>query len=120
MASVIPVFRVFNYEKIIEFYVDWLGFGIDWEHRPEGSPFYLQASLRGAIIDLSEHHGECSPGGRVSIVGFEGLEAYHRQLLAKEYKYMKPGLERVPWKENSLSVTVIDPFYNRIIFNEDL
>jgi len=120
MAIVIPVFRVFNYPKTIEFYVDWLGFTLNWQYKPEGSPFYLQASFRGATIDLSEHHGECSPGGKISIQGMEDLEAWHRLLLDKNYPYMKPGLERVPWKENTLSVTVIDPFFNRIIFNEDL
>ena len=120
MAIVIPVFRVFDYPKTIEFYVNWLGFTINWEYKPEGSPFYLQASLRGATIDLSEHHGECSPGARATIAGFEGLEGYLELLRSKNYKYMNPGLERVPWKENTLSVTVIDPFYNRIIFNEDL
>jgi len=120
MTTVIPVFRVFDYDKTIEFYVNWLGFTINWEYKPEESPFYLQVSFRGAAIDLSEHHGECSPGARVSIQGVEGLETWHQLLQSKKYKYMNPGLERVPWKKDTLSVTVVDPFLNRIIFNEDL
>jgi hypothetical protein len=34
------------------------------------------------------------------------------------YRYMRPGLERTPY--GLLSVEVIDPFVNRIRFNEDL
>lgn len=116
--TVIPVFRVFDYAKTIEFYVNWLGFDINWEYRPEGSPFYMQVSIRGVAIDLSEHHGECSPGGRISFSGFENLEAYHRLLQGKGYKFMNPGLRRVEWQPDTLEMTVIDPFYNRIIFNE--
>ena len=119
-TTIIPVFRVFDYAKTIEFYVDWLGFTIDWEYRPEGLPFYMQVSLRGAAIELSEHHGECSPGARVSFRDFEGLADWHQLLNDKGYKYMHPGLERVEWKPDTLEMTVIDPFSNRIIFNEDL
>jgi len=118
MTTVIPVLRVFDYAKTIEFYIDWLGCTKEWEHAPEGSPFYMRVSLRGARFDLSEHHGECSPGARISLDNFSGLEAWHQELLAKNYKFMKPGLGRVEWAPDTLEVTVIDPFYNRIIFNE--
>lgn len=120
MLSVIPVFRVFDYAKTIEFYIDWLGFEIKWEHRPENSPFYMQLAIRDVPIELSEHHGDCTPGSCVSLVNFEGLEAYHQWLMKKDYKFMKPGLRKVEWKPNTLELVVIDPFFNRIIFNEDL
>lgn len=116
--QLIPVFRVFDYNKTIEFYVNWLGCTIEWEHRPENSPFYLRMSLRGLPFDLSEHHGECSPGGRFSIADFEGLKKYHEELLFKNYTYNRPGLERVEWATDTLEMTVTDPFSNRIIFNE--
>lgn len=29
----IPILRIFDYQKAIEFYIDWLGFEIVWEHR---------------------------------------------------------------------------------------
>jgi len=118
MPKAIPVFRVFDYAKTIEFYVNWLGCTIQFEHRPENTPFYLRMSLQDVVFDLSEHHGECAPGGRFTIEGFKGLEAYHRQLIDKKYTYNRPGLERVEWDPATLEVTVIDPFYNRIIFNE--
>jgi len=120
MAKIIPVFRVFDHAKTIEFYVSWLGCKIEWEHKPEGAPFYMRLSIQDAGFDLSEHHGECSPGGRFTIENFQGLAAYHQQLLDKQYKYNRPGLERVEWDPTTLEMTVIDPFSNRIIFNEKM
>ncbi len=66
----------------------------------------------------ASHHGECAPGGCFSIVDFSNLEDYHRDLSEKGYKFLHPGLERVEWDASTLEMTVIDPFYNRIIFNE--
>ncbi len=31
----IPIFRIFSVEKAREFYLDFLGFTLDWEHRFE-------------------------------------------------------------------------------------
>ena len=31
--STIPVLRIFSVEKARAFYVDYLGFAVDWEHR---------------------------------------------------------------------------------------
>ncbi|MEK7253441.1 MAG: glyoxalase superfamily protein, partial [Bacteroidota bacterium] len=43
--KIIPVLRIFDYAKMKEFYLDWLGFTIDWEHTfGENSPVYLQIS----------------------------------------------------------------------------
>jgi len=120
MTKIIPTLRVFDYAKTLEFYVEWLGFTIKGEYKPEGSPFWMQVSIRDAVIALSEHHGDGSPGAQISIVEFEGLEAYHQLLLGKHYKFMKPGLHKVEWDPHTLEMTVIDPFYNRLVFNETL
>ena len=46
----------------------------------------------------------------------EGVaRALHRELLAKQYKYNRPGLETLPWGEQG---EVHDPFGNRIRFCE--
>jgi len=115
-TTAIPVLRAFDYAKTLEFYIDWLGGTLQWKHAPEAAPFYLEIMLRDVRIHLSEHHGDCTPGGKVLITGFQGLEAYHRELIDKGYRYMKPGLEKTPWDPDALSVTVIDPFMNRIQF----
>ncbi len=35
MKTVTPIFRIFNVEKAKEFYIDFLEFKVDWEHRYE-------------------------------------------------------------------------------------
>lgn len=110
--------RVFDYAKTIEFYVDWLGANIEWEYKPEGSPFYMQIAIRDLAINLSQHHGECSPGALVILEGFEDLAAYHQLLHDKKYPFMNPGLEQVEWDPDTIRMRVIDPFYNVIEFNE--
>ena len=118
MYKAIPVLRVFDYAKTIEFYVDWLGAKIMWEHRPANIPFYMQVAVNGASINLSQHHGDCSPGGMVILEDYENLQSYHQQLLDKKYQFMNSGLEKVDWDPTTISMTVIDPFYNRIMFTE--
>ncbi len=44
-----------------------------------------------------------------------GVLAYQRELAAKDYRFMKPGVEELPWG-NVMEVT--DPFGNRIRFCE--
>ena len=117
MSTVIPIFRVFDYAKVIEFYIDWLGFKIDWEDKPDHAPIYLQVSLDNIILHLSEHHGDCCPGSRVFISDFEGIKAYHKKLTDKAYKFNRPGLEKASWDAHTLVMEVIDPFGNRLTFN---
>jgi len=117
MSRTFPVLRIFDYRKAIEFYVDWLGFKIDWEHRfGDNSPIYMQISKDDVILHLTEHHGDCSPGGKVYIDGFKDLKQYHKQLIDKNYKYNRPGLDGAFWKDKSMEV--IDPFHNKLSFNE--
>jgi hypothetical protein len=47
-----------------------------------------------------------------------GIEDFHREITGKGYKYLRPGIETTFY--HSRSVEVIDPFGNRIRFNEDL
>lgn len=118
MKSITPILRMFNEEKAREFYVDFLGFHVDWEHRfEEDLPLYMQISLGDCVLHLSEHHGDCSPGAGIRI-DVENIKALHAKLLSKGYKYARPGLEKTPW--NTEEVCVIDPFGNRIVFTEDL
>lgn len=119
MAIVKPVLRIFDYEKAIAHYIHWLGFSIDWEHRfNDTSPVYLQVSFRDMVLHLSEHSGDGTPGSNVFIDNFEGLETYHASLLAKPYKYNRPGINVPFYDAYALEVTVIDPFHNQLIFVE--
>lgn len=114
--TAIPLLRLFDYAKVREFYVDWLGFQVEWEHRfAPGMPLYVQVSREGMRLHLTEHHGDCSPGAKV-FIDCQGLAGYHRELLGKKYAFNRPGPEASEW--NSLTMEVADPFGNRLLFNQ--
>lgn len=111
----VPIVRIFDVAKAHEFYLGFLGFEVDWEHRyGENFPLYTQVSRGDLRLHLSEHAGDATPGGNM-VVYMRGIRAFHRELSARNYRYMKPGLED---EGTRLEVTVTDPFANRIRFME--
>lgn len=113
---VIPILRIFDIDKAYEFYRDFLGLNVDWEHRFHANmPLYAQVSRGGMKLHLSEHHGDASPGSTV-FVWMRGIAEFHRELMTKEYRYNRPGLEEAAW--DAKMVQVHDPFGNRIRFSE--
>ena len=112
----VPILRIFDVGKAKEFYTGYLGFHVDWEHRfPDTVPVYMQVSRSGMVLHLSEHYGDGTPGSAI-YVQMEGVEEFHRELTEKNYAYLRPGLNKTPW--NTLALNVIDPFGNKISFNE--
>lgn len=109
-----PILRIFDEHKAKEFYVDFLGFNVDWEHRFEpGLPLYMQISKDNCVIHLTEHHGDCCPGSAMRIQTDE-LESFQEELLAKNYQNSRPEIKKMPW--GSLDMSIIDPFSNRLTF----
>ena len=118
MATAKPILRIFDYDKALAFYLTWLGFRLDWEHRPADSPAYLQITRGDVTLHLSEHHGDASPGARVLIDDFAQLATFHQHLLAQEYRHNRPALTTPFYDPTALEMTVIDPFGNRLTFVE--
>ena len=77
---------------------------------------YLQISLGECVLHLTEHHGDASPGAAVRIQA-QGVDAYQQQLVGKDYRYAKPGVEETPWGSREMSIK--DPFGNRLVFVEE-
>lgn len=112
-GKTIPILRIFDEPKAREFYVGFLGFTVDWEHRfASDSPLYMQISRGDCVLHLSEHHGDTTPGAAIRIETSE-LAAFHAELAAKQYKYARPGIEEQPWGKD---MSVKDPFGNRLTF----
>jgi len=108
-----PIFRIFDIEKAKDFYVDFLGFILEWEHRfADGMPLYMQVSRGDLVLHLSEHHGDGSPGANI-FVRMQGVEEFQKEVNSRGYRYMRPGIEDAPWGR---VMAVIDPFGNRIQF----
>jgi catechol 2,3-dioxygenase-like lactoylglutathione lyase family enzyme len=115
-SKIIPILRIFDYRKMVEFYVEWLGFAIDWEHRfNDNAPVYLSVTKGDITLHLTEHHGDGCPGARLRIITTNIVE-YQKQLTDKQYKYNKPGLKE-DWNGEPC-VTVLDPFGNQLTFVE--
>lgn len=116
--ATIPILRIFDRDKALEFYRDYLGFEVAWEHRFEpGMPLYMEVSRGGLRLHLSEHHGDGTPG-TIVYVSVEGVEALHQELMEKRYSHLRPGIEKTPW--GSKCMELIDPFGNRLRLDEAL
>lgn len=114
LIDAIPILRSFDEAKAKAFYVDLLGFTIDWEHRfqPE-FPLYMQVSRDGLRLHVSEHHGDATPGS-TTFVHVRNLDALHTELSARG---SHAGIEPGP-NENMRVLSVWDPFGNRLRFAE--
>lgn len=111
----IPILRMFDEAKAREFYLEFLGFSVDFEHRFEpGLPLYLGLVRAGLHLHLSEHHGDASPGSTV-FVWMHQVERLRDELQAKGYSYGRPEIVEQPWGR---LLEVHDPFGNRIRFCE--
>ncbi len=115
-CHVVPIFRIFDVDRAKQFYLDFLGCKIDWEHRfDDDAPLYLQVSRGDLVIHLSEHHGDGCPGS-TAMVFTSDVDALHADITAKPYKYLRPSVEDAPWGDRLMEL--IDPFGNRLRFNE--
>lgn len=106
----VPVLRVQRIDDAREFYLDYLGFSVEWEHRFEpGLPVYMRVSRDRAQIDLSEHHGDGTPG-TVVWIPVADVTALHEELAAKRYARVRPGIDRDA--PGGPTLEVVDPFGN--------
>jgi catechol 2,3-dioxygenase-like lactoylglutathione lyase family enzyme len=114
----VPILRSFDERKAREFYVEWLGFAVDWEHRFEPDlPLYMQVSRGGCVLHLSEHHGDGTPGSAIRI-RVDDLEAFHAELQSRPYKNYRPGLQDQDWGAREMCVQ--DGSGNKLVFYRPL
>jgi catechol 2,3-dioxygenase-like lactoylglutathione lyase family enzyme len=113
ISPAIPILRIFSEAKAREFYLDFLGFTVDWEHRFEaGMPLYMQIHRGELALHLSEHHGDATPGSAV-FIRIDDIAALHAELNAKQYGYARPGLHEQDW---GTTMNIADPFGNHLRF----
>jgi catechol 2,3-dioxygenase-like lactoylglutathione lyase family enzyme len=111
--SVIPQLRITNAEKSLAFYVDGLGFSVDWKHQFEpGYPLFFQITRAGQTIFLSEHSGDCEVGGAVYFM-VPDVDACYSAFLGRGVSFSKLP-EDTPW--GTREMLLIDPDGNRLRF----
>ena len=114
LGKITPILRIFDEAKAKEFYIDFLGFKIDWEHRfADDLPLYMGISKDDCLLHLSGHFGDCCPGAAIRIET-EDVDSYQQELIAKRYKHSRPGVHNQPWGTREMAIS--DPFGNRLIF----
>ena len=113
MARAIPVLRILDEAAARAFYVDWLGFEVDWEwrHGPE-FPIYLCVSRGALTLHLTQYSGDAEPGAAVYLEVGDVDVFYH------EIKARRPALEAVPQAQawGMTELLFRDPFDNRLRF----
>ncbi|MCH6169760.1 glyoxalase superfamily protein [Pseudonocardia alaniniphila] len=116
VGAPVPVLRVQRFEDVRSFYIDFLDFAVEWEHRFQpGMPLYVRIPRGDARLDLSEHHGDGTPGAVVWIPVADATRL-HAELNRKYYPSMRPGLDDDA--PGGPTIEVIDPSGNTLRFCE--
>lgn len=111
--NVIPQFRITDEQRSLAFYVDSLGFEVDWVHRFEpGFPVFMQLTRAGQTIFLTEHAGDCEVGGAAYFV-VPDVDACYEEIIARGLLTLEPP-EDTPWGRREMALT--DPDGNRLRF----
>jgi catechol 2,3-dioxygenase-like lactoylglutathione lyase family enzyme len=111
MQQVIPALRITDYARSKAFYVEGLGFHIDWEHRFEPNfPVFMQVTRDGLTFFLSQHAGDCQVGGLIHLF-VPHVDDWYAELLGKGVSVKEPPCESI---EGLRDMTVVDPDGNQL------
>ncbi|MEK4425100.1 glyoxalase superfamily protein [Solibacillus sp. FSL K6-1523] len=112
MQTVIPAFRITDYSRSKVFYIEGLGFQIDWEHRFEPHfPVFVQISKDDMTIYLTEHTEDCQIGGLIHFF-VPNVENWYNELKGnKDINIMEPPNESL---EGLRMMTLVDPDGNQL------
>ena len=114
MEVAIPHLRILDYDKAVAFYVDVLGFEIDfeWRHEP-GFPVYMGIRRGTLYAHLSEYEASGPPGqGRGMTLSVDDVGTWYEALKQREISIEREILAQ-PW--GSTDFIVHDPFGNSIV-----
>ncbi len=113
----IPTLRILDYQEAIDFYIQALGFRIDWEHRfGPNEPVYMQISRNGLTLHLSENKRFRT--GVIVFVESKNLNELYSDLNARQNKITLTKPERTNWQ--TIQMQIEDPFGNLLRFNENV
>ena len=119
VGSSIPVLRMLDEEKNKRFYLEFLGYTCDWEHRftPDSadSPLYMQIRLGESVIHLNGHADSEAPTTEVRIP-VKGLQAYCDHLSEKCQGDEKPELVDPRYSGENQDMNIYDPSGNLLVF----
>ena len=110
---VVPALRITDYARSKAFYVNGLGFTVEWEHRFEPHfPVFMSIVRDGMQIYLTEHTGDCQVGGLVHF-SVSDVDSYYSEFLTRKIAVQEPPNEDL---EGLRCMTVVDPDSNQLRF----
>ena len=114
MELAIPHLRILDYDGAVAFYVDALGFEIDFEWRNEpGLPVYMGIRRGTLYAHLSEYEASGPPGqGRGMVLSVDDAERWYKALKQKGVP-IEREIQTQPWGARDFILR--DPFDNTIV-----
>lgn len=111
LQRVIPTLRITDEARSRAFYVDGLGFRVDWAHRFEPHfPVLLQVTRDGMTFYLSQHIMDCAVGGLIHLF-VDRVDDWHAELERKGVAVELPPTDQ-PWGLREMHL--VDPDGNRL------
>lgn len=111
VQRVMPTLRITSYARSKTFYVDGLGFQIDWEHRLKPDfPVFIQVSRDGLSFFLTEHKGDCPVGGLIHLY-VPDVDAWYAEFQHRGAPVEEPPNETL---QGLRDMTIIDPDGNKL------
>lgn len=103
MNAAVPTLRIRSYDAAVKFYVDSLGFRIDWEWRHEpGFPVFMQLSRGLLRLYLTEHAGDCAIPGLVHLY-VPDVDAWQAEMLGQGIVAEEAPADQ-PWGNRQMMV----------------
>ena len=114
MERAYPILRIDDYEVAKTYYVEFLGFEIEFEWRHAANlPVYMGVTRGGLALHLSEHLGE--PAGRpgAALLQVDNVLDIYEELKGKKCDMTEAPVEQA-WGFTELRL--MDPFENKLTF----
>jgi uncharacterized glyoxalase superfamily protein PhnB len=109
---VFPTLRITDESVARQFYLDGLGFRIDWDHRfAPHYPIFMQVSKDGLAIRLSAHQGDGAVGGCAHL-DVADVDAWYDHALGHGITTDRPPSDQ-PW--GLRDVRFRDPDGNQLV-----
>jgi len=116
IGSSVPVVRMLDEDPALHFYLEFLRFTEDWQHRfRENTPLYVQVRLGAATLHLDGHSTDASPTSTVRFPVLN-LEEFQSGLVGRNK--LGFGLEMVRPRGTNLELCLEDPSGNLLIFQD--
>ncbi len=113
---IFPQLRMTGWDRTRAFYVDGLGFQIDWEHRfAPGMPVFASVSRDGLSLYLTEHRDDCQVGGAVYLL-VRDVDALYGEWRARGIRAVEPPGD-TEW--GAREMTIVDPDGNKLRFSTE-